>query len=150
MQGATLIELDVETGVVHVQDYAAVDDCGVLISPKFVEGQLYGAIVQGIGGALWEDQPYDTGTGAPIARTFKHYLTPRAPDLPRLRLAHQHTPSPFTLLGTKGVGESGVGGALAAILNAVNDALAPLGVRAHRLPLNPPNLLAAIHAGVPR
>jgi len=139
-----LIDLDVETGVVSVQEYSAVDDCGIVISPKFVDGQLYGAIAQGIGGALWEYQPYDDVTGGPIARTFKHYLTPRARDLPMFRLAHQHTPSPFTLLGTKGAGESGVSGAMAAMLNAVNDALTPLGVTAHQLPLNPQNILAAI------
>jgi aerobic carbon-monoxide dehydrogenase large subunit len=139
-----LIELDVETGVVTVQQYSAVDDCGIVISPKFVDGQLYGAIAQGIGGALWEHQPYDDVTGGPIARTLKHYLTPRALDLPMLRLAHQHTPSPFTLLGTKGAGESGVSGAMAAMLNAVNDALTPLGVTAHQLPLNPPNIMTAI------
>ena len=145
-----LVEVDVETGVVTVREYSAVDDCGVLVSPKFVAGQLYGAIAQGIGGALWEDQPYDDATGRPIARTFKDYLLPRAPDLPHLRLAHQHTPSPFTLLGTKGVGESGVGGAMAAIVNAVNDALVPLKAHAHRLPLNPQNVLAAIIDGAPR
>ena len=134
--------------MVRVLEYSAVDDCGVAISPTFVTGQLYGAIAQGIGGALWEDLPYDATAGHPSAQTFKHYLTPRAPDLPSLRLRHQHTPSPFTLLGTKGVlGESGVGGAMAAITNGVNDALVPLGVRIHRLPLNPPNVLAAILEG---
>jgi aerobic carbon-monoxide dehydrogenase large subunit len=145
-----LLEVDAETGVVRVLEYSAVDDCGVAISPTFVTGQLYGAIAQGIGGALWEDLPYDATTGHPSAQTFKHYLTPRAPDLPSLRLRHQHTPSPFTLLGTKGVGESGVGGAMAAITNGVNDALVPLGVRIHRLPLNPPNVLAAILEGTGR
>jgi carbon-monoxide dehydrogenase large subunit len=141
-----LVDVDVETGVVHVEEYAAVDDCGVVITPRFVDGQLYGAIAQGIGGALWEHQPYDDA-GKPIAQTLKHYLIPRAPDLPTLRLAHQHTPSPFTLLGTKGAGESGVGGAMAAIANAVNDALVPLGVLVHQLPLNPPTVLAAILNG---
>jgi carbon-monoxide dehydrogenase large subunit len=82
-----------------------------------------------------------------VPETFKHYLTPRAPDVPMIRLGNQQTPSPFTLLGTKGAGESGVGGAMAAVTNAVNDALAPLGVTAHTLPLNPPNVLAAILDG---
>lgn len=140
-----LLEVDVETGVVTVLEYSVVDDCGVVISPKFVEGQLNGAIAQGIGGALWEDLPYDDG-GHPRASTFKHYLTPRAPDLPTFRHGHQCTPSPFTVLGTKGVGESGVGGAMAAMTNGVNDALRPLGVRVHRLPLNPPTVLAAFLA----
>jgi carbon-monoxide dehydrogenase large subunit len=140
------IELDVETGIVHVINYAAVDDCGVIISPKFVAGQLYGAIAQGIGGALWEHQPYES-IGSPLAQSFKHYLTPRATDLPKLKLRHQHTPSPFTLLGTKGVGESGVGGAMAAVLNAVNDALSPSHVRIHQIPLSPPTILQALAEG---
>jgi aerobic carbon-monoxide dehydrogenase large subunit len=138
-----VVEVDIETGVVRIDDYSAVDDCGVVVTPRFVDGQLYGAIAQGIGGALWEHQPYDD-RGTPLARTLKQYLLPRAPDLPSLRLAHQHTPSPFTLLGTKGAGESGVGGAMAAIANAVNDALVPTGVSIHQLPLNPPTILAAI------
>ncbi|GAA4910495.1 xanthine dehydrogenase molybdenum binding subunit apoprotein [Actinomycetospora succinea] len=141
-----LVEVDAETGVVEVLEYSAIDDCGVVISPGFVAGQLYGAIAQGIGGALWEEVPYDED-GAPAAETFKHYLTPRAPDLPSFRLEHQHTPSPFTLLGTKGAGESGVGGAMAALLNAVNDGLRPLGVHAHRVPLTPPVVLDAIVSG---
>jgi aerobic carbon-monoxide dehydrogenase large subunit len=142
-----VVEVDVETGVVTVEDFAAVDDCGVVVSPRFVAGQLCGAIAQGIGGALWEDLPYDDATGQTVPETFKHYLTPRAPDVPMIRLGNQQTPSPFTLLGTKGAGESGVGGAMAAVTNAVNDALAPLGVTAHTLPLNPPNVLAAILEG---
>lgn len=142
-----LVDVDVETGVVTVKEYSAVDDCGVVLSPKFVDGQLYGAIAQGIGGALWENLPYDDASGQPTAYTLKQYLLPRAPDLPNLRLAHQHTPSPFTVLGTKGAGESGVGGAMAAIANAVNNALLPLGVHIHTLPLSPPTILAAIMKG---
>lgn len=141
-----LVEIDIETGVVEVAEYSAIDDCGVVISPAFVAGQLYGAIAQGIGGALWEEVPYGED-GAPAAETFKHYLTPRAPDLPSFRLAHQHTPSPFTLLGTKGAGESGVAGAMSAILNAVNDGLRPLEVRTHQVPLTPPVVLDAIVSG---
>ncbi|SFK73900.1 xanthine dehydrogenase family protein molybdopterin-binding subunit [Geodermatophilus ruber] len=140
-----VVEVDAETGVVDLFEFHAVDDCGNVVSPRFVEGQLYGAISMGIGGALWEHQPYTTD-GQPVATQFKHYLTPRAGDLPAIRLDSQHTPSPFTLLGTKGAGESGVGGGLAACVNAVNDALAPLGATAHHLPLNPPNVLAAIDA----
>jgi aerobic carbon-monoxide dehydrogenase large subunit len=138
-----LVELDVETGVVRVERYAAVGDCGVIINERFVTGQLYGAVAQGIGGALWEEQAYDAG-GTCLTTTLKHYLVPRAIDLPTFVVGHRVTPSPFTLLGTKGAGESGIGGAMAVITNAVNDALRPLGRRAHRLPLTPPTLLAAI------
>ncbi|SFF94377.1 xanthine dehydrogenase family protein molybdopterin-binding subunit [Blastococcus tunisiensis] len=140
-----VVEIDADTGVVELAEYYAVDDCGNVVSPRFVAGQLYGAIAMGIGGALWEHQPY-SADGQPTATQFKHYLSPRAGDLPTINLASQHTPSPFTLLGTKGAGESGVGGGLAACTNAVNDALAPLGGQAHHLPLNAPNVLAAIDA----
>jgi carbon-monoxide dehydrogenase large subunit len=138
-----VVDVDPETGVVLVKRYFAVDDCGTVISPTFVQGQLYGAIAMGIGGALWESLPYDDD-GHPLAGHLKSYLLPRAPDLPMISLASQHTPSPFTLLGTKGAGESGLGGAIAAVANAVNDALRPLGVHAHRMPLSPPNVLDAI------
>ncbi|WP_167489333.1 xanthine dehydrogenase family protein molybdopterin-binding subunit [Nocardia terpenica] len=143
-----VVEVDAETGVVDLLEYYAVDDCGVQISPAFVAGQLYGAIVMGIGGALFEELPYDAA-GRPLAHTLKHYLLPRATDVPTIVLGHQTTPSPFTLLGTKGAGESGVGGAVACVANAVNDALRPLGVRVHRMPLSAPNVLRAIASGVP-
>jgi carbon-monoxide dehydrogenase large subunit len=139
----TLVRLDHETGRVAVLEYFVVDDCGVIISPTFVNGQIYGAVAQGIGGALWEETPYDE-QGSPTATTLKHYLLPRANDLPTIHVEHQQTPSPYTLLGTKGAGESGVGGAMAAIVNAVNDALIPFDVRVHQLPLSPPTILAAI------
>lgn len=141
----SLIEVDPDTGVITVLGHWTTDDCGIVISPVFVDGQLRGAITQGIGGALWEDLPYHPDDGTPLARTFKHYLTPRAPDLPAIRIAHQETPSPFTLLGTKGAGESGVAGAMAAVLNAVNDALAPFGAVLTTLPAHPPQVLRALN-----
>jgi carbon-monoxide dehydrogenase large subunit len=140
------VEIDAETGCVKVPAYASVHDCGVVINPTFVEGQLFGSIAIGIGGALWEELPYDSG-GHLGAQTFKQYLTPRAPDLPVIQHGTQITPSPFTVLGTKGAGESGVAGAVSAIANAVNDALVPLGVRVHQMPLSPPRLLRAINRG---
>lgn len=142
----SLVELDRETGKVNVREYSAVDDCGTVISPTFVAGQLYGAIAMGIGGALYEELPYDE-KGQPLAQHFKHYLTPRASDLPSIKLEHQETPSPYTLLGTKGAGETGVGGALSSIANAVNDALRPLGVKIHDMPLSAPKILSEILAG---
>jgi carbon-monoxide dehydrogenase large subunit len=140
-----VVEVDEETGLVTLSDYFAIDDCGNVVSPVFVRGQLFGAIAMGIGGALWENLPYDED-GNPLAGQFKHYLTPRASDLPDLKLASQYTPSPFTLLGTKGAGESGLGGAMASVTNAVNDALLPSGVRSHRLPHNAVNVLDAIYS----
>jgi aerobic carbon-monoxide dehydrogenase large subunit len=144
----SVVEIDRETGVVRVLDHTAVDDCGVVINHVLVEGQLHGAIAMGIGGALWEHVPYDA-SGAPAAGTLKEYLMPRALDLPAIGLGSQETPSPFTSMGTKGAGESGVGGSLAAVTNAVNDALRPLGARVHDMPLSPPRLLGAIRAAGP-
>jgi carbon-monoxide dehydrogenase large subunit len=143
------VEVDRDTGVVRVLSYAAVDDCGTVINPMFVEGQFLGAIVMGIGGALWEELPYDIN-GSPVATTFKQYLMPRTPDLPQILIGSQVTPSPFTLLGTKGAGEGGLAGAVACIANAVNDALRPLDVTAHQMPLSGPRVLEAINRSVTR
>ena len=141
------VEVDRDTGVVKVLSYSAVDDCGTVINPTMVEGQFIGAIVMGIGGALWEELPYD-GDGGPVAHTFKQYLMPRTPDLPEIRIGSQVTPSPFTILGTKGAGEGGLAGAVACIANAVNDALRPLGVTVHQMPLSGPRVLEAINQAV--
>lgn len=143
----SVVEIDRETGVVSLLAYAAVDDCGVVINPMFVEGQFQGALVMGIGGALWEELSYDD-EGHPRTTNFKHYLMPRAPDLPPLITGSQVTPSPFTLLGTKGSGEGGLAGAVTSIANAVNDALRPLGVMINEMPLSAPRVLRAIqHRG---
>jgi carbon-monoxide dehydrogenase large subunit len=141
-----VVEVDRDLGLVEVKRYAYVDDCGVAVSPRFVEGQLNGAVAMGLGGALWEELPY-AQDGQPLARHLKSYITPRASDLPTLEAGRQVTPSPYTTLGTKGAGETGVGGAMAAVTNAVNDALAPLGVAIARLPLNAPNVLEALSVG---
>lgn len=141
------VEVDAETGLVRLLGYWAVDDCGVIINPLLVRSQLLGAIVMGIGGALTEHSTF-SASGALTSTSFKTYLLQRAPDLPTIHLAHHCTPSPFTLLGTKGAGEGGLGGASAVLNNAVNDALSPLGVRIHRLPLSAPNVHAAINGAL--
>jgi aerobic carbon-monoxide dehydrogenase large subunit len=138
-----VVEIDPDLGLVKVLRYAFVDDCGEVISPRFVEGQVQGAVAMGIGGALWEELPYDAG-GRPLATHWKSYTTPRASDLPAWECGRQVTPSPYTTLGTKGAGETGVGGAMASITNAVNDALAARGVRIHQLPFKPGRVLAAL------
>lgn len=143
----SVVEIDRETGEVDVKEYFAVGDCGTIISRNFVDSQLHGALAMGIGGALFESSPYGPD-GQPLATNFKTYLMPRATDIPTMKLDHQETPSPFSMFGMKGAGESGVGGAIACIANAVNDALQPLGVRIHNMPLNPPNVLKAIRSGV--
>jgi aerobic carbon-monoxide dehydrogenase large subunit len=142
-----VVEIDQETGEVDLKEYSAVGDCGKIISKHFVDGQLHGALAMGIGGALFEESPY-TADGQPLANHFKSYLLPRTTDLPSFKIDHQETPSPYSILGVKGAGESGVGGAIASVANAVNDALKPLGIKIHKMPLNPPNVLKAIKSGV--
>jgi carbon-monoxide dehydrogenase large subunit len=138
-----VVEVDAETGAVDLKRFGVVHDCGTIINPTFVEGQMQGAVAMGVGAALSEQQVYDDD-GHLLTSRFKTYLMQRAGDLPSFEMEHQVTPSPFTLLGAKGAGEAGVGGSQAAVANAVNDALAPLGVVARRMPLSPPNVLRAI------
>jgi carbon-monoxide dehydrogenase large subunit len=139
----SVLDVDPETGRITLLRHAVVDDCGTMINPLAVAGQMHGAIAMGIGGALSEELGYDAA-GHLLATGFKTYLTPRASDVPRIELAHQVTPSPFTVHGEKGAGEAGVGGSIAAILNAANDALSPLGITLRSLPLTAENVRAAI------
>lgn len=138
-----LVEVDRDTGKVTVERLAAVHDCGVMINPVLVEGQTAGGVAMGVGGALLEEQLHGAD-GRLLTDRFKTYLMPRSSDLPQILLGHRETPSPFTLLGTKGAGEASVGGALAAVANAVADALAPLGASIEELPLTPPRVLRLI------
>lgn len=144
---AVALELDRPTGAVRVLDYAVVHDCGVMVNPTLVTGQLRGAVVMGLGAALWEELTYGP-SGAPLSRRFKEYLLPRAPDLPRIRIGHRSTPSPHHPLGLKGAGESGVGGAMAAAMNAVADALGSDGRRLTRCPATAPAVLGILAGGV--
>jgi carbon-monoxide dehydrogenase large subunit len=136
-------EVDRETGQVTLLSYTGLHDCGTVVNPLLVRGQFLGAIVMGIGGALWEESVYGAD-GRLRSDTLKGYLLPRSTDLPFIKTVTRETPSPFSMFGMKGAGESGVGGALAATANAVNDALLPLGVHVHRMPLSAPRLLSAI------
>jgi carbon-monoxide dehydrogenase large subunit len=138
-----LVEVDAETGVVSVDRIAACHDCGTIINPLLVEGQIEGGIAMGLGGVLGEQIVHDDD-GTPAVTSFGEYLLPRAADLPEVLLTHRETASPYTLLGTKGSGEAGLAGAQAAIAAAVEDALAPLGGRVTELPLDPPAVLAAL------
>ncbi|WP_169951213.1 xanthine dehydrogenase family protein molybdopterin-binding subunit [Microbispora sp. H11081] len=140
---AAVVEVDAETGQTKLLDFVMVHDCGTIINPALVEGQAYGAIVMGIGAGLTERLVHDA-QGRLASDRFKSYLLPRAGDLPTIRLEHQVTPSPFTMYGNKGAGEAGVGGAQAAVANAIEDALAPFGVTVREVPLPPPAVLALI------
>ena len=136
------------TGKVTLLDYAAVHDCGIVVNPGLVEGQFKGAIVMGIGAALWEALRRDD-KGALTTARFKSFLLPRAKDIPPLRIGHRVTPSPFHPLGLKGAAESGVGGAMAAVTNAVADALGAEGGRLWHVPSLPEHVLA-LAQGMPR
>ncbi|NJP27821.1 xanthine dehydrogenase family protein [Microbispora sp. SCL1-1] len=133
---AVVVEVDPLTGDVAVVDAAAVEDCGTMLNPLMVEGQVLGAFVQGVGGALYEHVPY-TADGVPLVTSFTDYLLPTAAEIPLVRLGHCCSPSPLTVNGSKGMGESGVIATPAAVACAVADALAPFGVEVDRTPLTP-------------
>lgn len=137
-------EVDVTTGQVTLLDYVVGEDCGVMINPNVVEGQVAGGVAQGIGGVTLEHMPYDEA-GNPLAITFKDYLLPTTANVPDIRYVHLETPSQ-TPGGHRGVGEGGAIGAPACVVNAVADALAPLGVRITDQPLSPDRVLALIDA----
>lgn len=128
-------EVDVVTGAVTLLRYIVSEDCGPMINPSVVEGQIAGGVVQGIGGALLEHLAYD-GDGNPVATTFMDYLLPTSTEVPVIEYGHVETPGPGPG-GYKGVGEGGAIGAPAAVANAVADALSPFGVTVTRLPLTP-------------
>ena len=135
-------EVDVATGQVELLRYIVSEDCGPMINPNVVEGQIAGGTVQGIGGALLEEMAYDED-GNPLATTFVDYLLPTATEVPDIEYGHLETPGPMPG-GYKGVGEGGAIGAPPAVVNAVNDALAPLGITLTRLPLTPARIVEAI------
>ncbi len=131
---AAVVEVDAETGAVRILRYVAVDDCGTIINPMIVEGQVHGGIAHGIGNALLEEIVYDA-SGQLVTGTLMEYALPRAADVPVLEVHHVVTPSPLNPLGVKGAGEGGTLPAPAAIANAVADALRPLGARVTEMPL---------------
>ena len=133
------------TGFVTILRYIVVEDCGRMINPLVVDGQVHGGTAQGIGGALLEHLVYDD-RGQLLSPTLMEYLLPSALDIPAIEVHHLETPSPFTLGGIKGMGEGGAIAPLPALANAVSDALAPLGVSFDALPLSPARVLEAIQA----
>ena len=140
---ACVVEVDVETGGIEVLDYVVVEDGGVLVNPMIVDGQVLGGAAQGIGTALYEEMPYDEAA-QPLASTLADYRLPGAAEVPRIRIEHMETPSPYSRFGQKGLGEGGAIGPPAAIANAINDALAPLGVEVDELPITRERLLDKI------
>jgi len=138
------VEIDEETGTVRVVRYAVVDDVGRMVNPMLVKGQIHGGIVQGLGQGLFEILAYDSGTGQLLSGSFMDYAMPRADDLPFFDVDSHEVPTKVNPLGAKGVGEAGTVGAMPALLNAVNDALAPLGVRHLDMPVTPERVWRAI------
>ncbi|WTW93950.1 xanthine dehydrogenase family protein molybdopterin-binding subunit [Streptomycetaceae bacterium NBC_01309] len=131
-----VVELHEGTGRVEILRYVCVEDCGVAVNPQVVEGQCRGGIAQGIAGALFEQITYDA-QGEPSATSFMDYKVPTAWEIPDVAIHHLETPCAFTSTGAKGAGEGGTIGAPAAVLNAVNDALAPTGVELDDTPVTP-------------
>jgi carbon-monoxide dehydrogenase large subunit len=141
-------EVDITTGVVTLLRYIVTEDCGPMINPNVVEGQIAGGTVQGIGGVLHEHLAYDPA-GNPVATTFMDYLLPTAADVPVIEYGHVETPSAGAG-GFKGVGEGGAIGAPAAVVNALADALAPFGVRITSLPLGPSDIIDLLARAAPQ
>jgi carbon-monoxide dehydrogenase large subunit len=135
--------VDVDTGKARVLRYVAVDDCGRIVNPALVEGQIARGVAQGLGGALAEHCVYDEA-GQLLTATLMDYAVPTFADVPPIEMHHLETPAPGIAGGFKGAGEAGATGAPAAILNAVNDALAPLGVRLTEQPITPERVVRAL------
>jgi carbon-monoxide dehydrogenase large subunit len=140
---AAIVEVDIHTGNVTILRYVAQHDCGVMVNPAVVEGQIQGGVAQGIGGSFYERIVYDEA-GQPLTTTFMDFLMPTAMEVPDLEIVHSETPSPLNPLGIKGVGEAGAIPVPALIAEAIDDALAPFGVRVREMPLDPNRVLGLI------
>ncbi len=139
-------EVDPDTGAISLKRYIAIDDCGNILNPLIVDGQVHGGVAQGIGQALWENAVYDE-SGQLITGEFMDYAMPRAPMMPWIESGHTVTPTPVNPLGVKGVGEAGTIGASPAVVNSVVDALSPLGVTHIDMPLTPEKIWKLVSAG---
>jgi carbon-monoxide dehydrogenase large subunit len=135
-QHAVIVEVDLMTGDLRFVRYVVVHDCGVLINPTIVEGQIHGGVAQGIGGAFYERLYFDD-SGQLVNASFMDFLMPTSAEVPEIEIAHIETPSPLNPLGVKGVGEAGTIPVAAAVAEAVEDALAPFNVRVREMPLSP-------------
>ncbi len=133
------VEVDIETGGVNVVRYSVAHDCGNMINPMLVEGQIIGGVIHGIGNALFERIYYDEA-GQPLSTNYGEYLLPMAFEMPHIDIVHQETPSPNNLLGVKGAGEAGTIPAASAIIAAIENALEPFGVIINEHPVSPPRI----------
>jgi aerobic carbon-monoxide dehydrogenase large subunit len=139
-----VVDVDPETGLVEIVRYLVVEDCGRMVNPMIVDGQIQGAVAQGIGNALYEDFAYDE-SGQPLTASFMDYLIPGTMEVPAVEVVHVETPPAVSVSGFKGMAEGGTIGATAAVANAVADALAPLGVEVRELPLTPDRIVGLLN-----
>ena len=139
------LEIDPDTYQIHLTDFVVAEDCGRLVNPLIVDGQVHGGVAQGIGAALYEQVVYD-GDGQIHTASLVDYLVPSAAEIPRMKVAHLESASPATLGGFRGMGEGGTIGGPAAVANAVADALSPLGIEIVELPITPERLFRLIEA----
>jgi carbon-monoxide dehydrogenase large subunit len=140
---ASLVEVDTDTGFVTLLKHWCVEDSGTIINPMLVDEQLRGGVVQGIGAALYEECLYSP-EGQLLNGNMADYLVPMAGEMPDIICAHVETPTLQSQLGAKGVGEAGTAGAPGAVMNAINDALSPLGARVTAMPFTPERILRAL------
>ena len=141
-----VVALDPDSGAFELIDYAIVEDCGTVVNPMIVDGQIVGGVVMGIGTAMYEEVRYGED-GQPLATNYAEYLMPTAPELPTIRIGHMVTPATLTRYGMKGMGEGGAIGPPAAIANALADAMASSRTQFNETPLSPARVMAAIRGG---
>ena len=139
-------DIDKDTGQIAIRRYIAVDDCGNLLNPLIVDGQVHGGVAQGLGQALWEQAVYDDN-GQLITGEMMDYTLPKAHMMPWIEFSHTITPTPVNPLGVKGVGEAGTIGCSPAVVNSVVDALSPLGVKHIDMPMTPEKIWTSIQKG---
>jgi aerobic carbon-monoxide dehydrogenase large subunit len=140
-----IVEVDQQTGRTAIDQYVVAHDCGVVVNPMLVEGQIMGGAAQGLGGILFEKIAYDSH-GQLLSGSLMDYALPTAADIPPMQIIHQHSPSMLNPFGVKGVGEGGAVAPPAAIANAICDALAPFGIQINVTPINPEQLARAARA----
>lgn len=140
---ASYLEVDTDTGVITLLNHWCVEDCGRIINPQLVDEQIRGGIVQGLGGALYEEIHYDE-EGQLLNGSMADYLVPMAAEMPDMIIGHVETPTMESELGAKGAGEAGTAGAPAAVMNAINDALRPMGSQVTEMPFTPERILRAL------
>jgi len=141
---ACVLDVDPETGVVEIVRYVVGHDCGKLLNPLIVEGQILGGVAHGLSNALYEEAVFDEA-GQPLASSYLDYALPSAREMPRVRVFHVESPSPLNPLGVKGAGEAGTLPVTAAVAGAVEDALRPFDVKINSVPLNPSRISDLVH-----